>query len=123
MRLRAVRLGSIVFETPLWVAEALSPDTVRSETRMSAAGSHIVYEAMITTPYRTLKSMESGWLSSGNVEALLGVWENLDIGSIGMEYDDGSIETVRCAREKRLEIVPIYEGAQWYRATIPLAKI
>ena len=121
MTAKAKSLGSVTFLYELWVAEFEAPDNVMSEMRMSAAGSHVVYEAAIETPYITLVSKENGWLNEQNVSDLKTSWADLGA-TLTLTYDDDTTETVRMAREKELVFTPLYEGACYYTAQIPLAK-
>lgn len=123
--MRVKQLGSVIFTyNSLFVEEDEKPNTVLSEVRMSGAGTHIVWEAPINTPYLTLNSKENSWVTKDQKNALMAMWDSLGA-TYSVIYDDDNTDTVRFAREKiaRFQFVPLYEGSTLYRATIPLAKI
>jgi hypothetical protein len=120
---RAKQLGSVVFEyNTLFIREEFENDSILSEVYMSAARSHIVFEAEIATPYITLESHNNGWITEAQRAALVTMWKQLDT-TFTLTYNDNSTETVRFAREKKMQFTPLYEGAKKYTAVIPLAKI
>ena len=122
---RAKQLGSVVFGlNTLFVQEEMSDDSIMGETAMSAAGTHIVFEAAIATPYITLDSQRYGWILDAQRVALMAMWQ--DIGAtLTLTYDDNSTETVRMAREKKnlFKFTPLYEGSKKYTVIVPLAKV
>ncbi|WP_297525118.1 hypothetical protein [Sulfurovum sp.] len=119
---RAKQLGSVVFDmNSLFIREEMSPSNIMADTVMSAAGSHIVYEADILTPYITLDSKQYGWIREQQAEELKSMWGQIGLVFV-LTYDDDSTETVRMAHEKQLALTPIYEGSDKYTAVIPLAK-
>ena len=122
MMKRVKQLGTVVFSlNSLFIQEEESSNKVMGEVNMSASGSHIVYEAAITTPYITLDSKQYGWITEAQRLAIVAMWEALGT-TYTLTYTDDTTETVRMAREKNLTFTPLYEGAKKYTATIPLAK-
>ena len=120
--LRAKSLDSVTFtENTLFIQEEFQNAKVMGKMRMSAAGTHIVYQATINTPYITLDSKEYGWVDDTQKEALEAMWETLGA-TYTLTYDDDTTETVRMATEKNIVFEPLFEGACKYRAVIPLAK-
>jgi len=120
--LRAKQLGSVEFSlNSLFIQEEMSDASVMGEAVMSAAGTHIVYEAAIHTPYITLDSMKYGWITETQRLALVAMRKQLGT-TFTLTYNDDSTETVRMAREKEMVFTPLYEGSQKYTAIIPLAK-
>lgn len=121
--LRAAQLGAVTFDTnTLFVSTQYSGSEVMGEVVMSAAGSHIVYEASISTPYITLESQEHGIISETQREALMTMWNTLNT-TYTLTYDDATTTTVRMAREKEIVFVPLWEGACDFTCTIPLAVV
>ncbi len=120
---RAKQLGSVVFENnTLFIQEEFNNDSVMGEMVMSAAGSHIVYEAEISTPYITLDSKEHGWLSEAQCDILIGMRQQLET-TFTLTYDDATTDEVRIAKEKKMVFTPLFEGSCDYVAVIPLAKV
>lgn len=120
---RAKQLDTIVFNlNTLFIQEEMMNDSVMGQMKMSGAGTHIVYEAEIFTPYITLDSEQHGWLTEAQVEALTALWMQLDT-TFTLTYDDDTTDTVRFAKEKKMQFTPLYEGSCNYTAIIPLAKM
>ena len=121
--LRAKQLGTVEFlQNTLFIKEEYENDSVSGSMVMSAAGTHIVYESAILTPYITLDSHQYGWITEPQRAELVNMWEQLDA-TFTLTYDDDTTEIVRFARENQLVITPLYEGSCEYTAVIPLAKI
>ena len=121
--LRAKQLDTVVFGlNTLFIQEEMDDDSVLSEMNMSVAGTHIVYEAEIFTPYITLDSKQYGFLTEDQMVTLIGLRKQLDT-TFTLTYDDDSTETVRFAKEKRMTFTPLFEGSCEYVAIIPLAKV
>ena len=122
--LRAKKLGTVIFNNPntLFIQEQYTTSEVMGDMKMSAAGTHIVYESAINTPYITLDSKEFGLITEAQRDALMTMWNTL--GAIyTLTYDDATTETVRMAKEKKIVFTPLWEGACEFRAVIPLAKV
>jgi len=120
---RAKQLGSVTFDmNTLFIREEMENSKVLAEMHMTAAGSHVVYETQIVTPYITLDSKRYGWINDEQREAILEMWETPGA-TYTLTYDDDTTVEVRPAREKKLSITPLYEGACYYTAVIPLAKV
>lgn len=120
---RAKQLHTVLFElNTLFIQEELSDDSVMGEMTMSGAGTHIVYEANILTPYITLDSHQYGWVTEAQRIVLIGLSKQLGV-TFTLTYDDDTTDTVRFAKEKKMEFTPLYEGSCDYTAIIPLAKI
>lgn len=122
--MRVKQLGAVVFENnTIFVDESFNPKNVLSEMRMSGAGTHIVYESAINTPYVTLNSMEYSWVTKEQKTALELMWEALGVNYV-IIYEDDSTADVRMAREKDLVFTPLSEGScDFYKVLIPLAKV
>lgn len=121
--LRAKSLSGIEFtHNTLFIQEEFEKDNIMSEMYMSAAGTHIVYEAPINTPYITLDSKEHGYILDDQKDLLEAMWVNIGTTYV-LEFDDLSTINVRFAREKKMTFNPLFEGSKKYRAIIPLAKI
>ena len=121
--LRANQLGGVIFiYNSLFIDEEMSDGSVLGEAVMSAAGSHIVYEAAVSTPYITLNSKEFGWITETQRLALVAMWNTLDT-TYTLTYNDATTDTVRMAKEKKMVFTPLYEGSKKYTAIIPLAKV
>jgi hypothetical protein len=119
---RAKQLGAVVFSmNSLFIREEESDNDVMGEVAMSAAGSHIVFQAAITTPYITLESKQYGWVTEEQRDALRTMRKTLGA-TYTLTYTDLSTVTVRMATEKEMVFTPLYEGAKKYTAVIPLAK-
>lgn len=119
---RAKQLDTIVFSyNTLHIVEEAEGAEVIAESKMSAGGSHIVFEALVVTPYITLTSGEHSWVTEDDITALKALWVQIGA-TFTLTYDDDSTETVRMAKEKKMEFTPIFEGSNLYIATIPLAK-
>jgi hypothetical protein len=119
---RVKQLDTIIFiHNSMFIDEEETPATVTATSALSVAGSHIVNENTIKTPYITLNSKSYSWVDETQRLALIALWGNSI--SFNITYTDNSTELVRFAREKSLNFTPIYEGADKYRAVIPLAKI
>lgn len=121
---RASSLGSVTFNNPntLFIQEEFNNTEVLGSMNMSAAGTHIVYEAEIHTPYITLDSQEFGIVTEAQRATLMTMWETLET-TYTLTYDDASTDTVRMAREKDIVFTPLWEGACEFKAIIPLAKV
>ena len=120
---RAKQLGTVVFGlNTLFILEEMSDDDVMGETVMSATGSHIVFEAAISTPYITLDSKQFGWITDEQRIELKSMRKQLST-TFTLTYDDDSTELVRMAKEKDMVFTPTYEGSKKYTAIIPLAKV
>lgn len=120
---RAKQLGTVVFGmNTLFIREEMDDASVMSEVVMSAAGTHIVYEAEILTPYITLDSKQYGWVTEAQRAELVSMRKQLDT-TFTLTYDDDTTETVRFAKEKKMVLTPLYEGSDKYTAVIPLAKV
>ena len=122
MTARVKSVGVLTFSHTLWGDEYEKPSHIVGEMRRSAAGTHIVYEAEILTPYRTLNSKRHGWLTSEDVAAIKVMYDQLDT-TFTLTYDDDSTEIVRFAHEKQPVFTPITEAAKYYTVVIPLAKV
>lgn len=122
--MRVKQLGTVIFEkNNIFVNESDKPDNVMAETRMSVAGTHIVYEAQIFTPYITLNSKQYSWITAEQKLILENMWYNLGT-TYTLTYENDSTDTVRMAREKKLIFTPRHEGScDFYTVTIPLAKV
>ena len=120
--LRAKQLGSVIFGTnTLFIQEEFTDDTSQGSMIMSAAGTHIVYESEIHTPYITLDSKQNGIITDEQRVALVAMRKQLDTTFV-LTYDDDTTETVRFAKEKKMVFTPRWEGCTQYTAVIPLAK-
>jgi len=122
MTARAKGLGALTLTYMLWVDEYEKPNHIMSEAQMSADGNHIVYQAEIFTPYRTLTSKRHGWLTEDDITALKTMYSQLDTNFV-LIFDDETTESVRFAHEKPLVFTPLFEGSDYYTAVIPLAKV
>ena len=122
--LRAKSLGAVTFDytNKLFIKEEFDNGSVLGEMNMSADGTHIVYEASISTPYITLESRQHSIISEAQRVALMTMWETLDT-TYTLTYSDDSTDTVRMAKEKKIVFTELWEGACQYRAVIPLAKV
>ena len=119
---RAKQIGSVVFGmNTLFIQEEMSDDSIASEVYMSAAGTHIVYESEILTPYITLDSKQYGWITETQMAELVSMRRQIGT-SFTLTYDDNSTELVRFAKEKKMTFTPLFEGSKKYTAVIPLAK-
>lgn len=116
------QIGAVEFLYSMWVDEFDNPNTVLGKMSMSVAGTHIVNQSAIQTPYITLNSREHGWLSQQNMDDLKAYYDQLDT-SFLITYDDDSTDTVRFAHEKGISFTPTHEGSCYYYATINLAKV
>lgn len=119
---RATQISTTEFLYPMWVKELKNPNTMMGDMEMSVAGTHIVYQAQIHTPYITLESRESGWLNETNMTELIALYNQLDT-TFTLTYSDASTDTVRFAHEKGIIFKPTHEGSCYYYATINLAKV
>lgn len=120
---RAKQLGNVVFQkNSLFVKEEMEGSKVMAEMKMTSAGTHVVYEVPITTPYITLDSGMYGWIDDSQRQELIDMWNNIG-STYTLTYTDNTTDTVRMAREKRLVITPLYEGCDTFTAVIPLAKV
>jgi len=121
---RVKALGPVTFElNSMFVKEETEGHgMVLAETHLSGAGSHVVYETVITTPYITLYSGQNGWITDAQREAIMQLWDTPGA-TTTITYKDGTVEDVRFAREKRIEFTPLFEGSDHFTGTIPLAKI
>lgn len=116
------QIGSVVLDSPLYIEEFNSPNTMMGEVVMSSAGSHIAYSAQITTPYRTAGSRsDSGWITEQNMVDLKALWESGT--TFLITYDDDSTETCRMAHEKQISFDEIALGTCIYNTIIPMAKV
>lgn len=122
MKRQAKQIDTIIFTYPLWVEEFETPNSVQGEVKMSASGNHIAYQAEIRTPYITLASMQSGWISEDDVIAITALYNTLDKAYL-LTYDDDSTELVRFAHEKGITFTPLVEGSCEFYVTINLAKV
>ena len=121
--LRAKQLGAVTFShNTLFIQEEFKNDSVLGVTVMSAAGTHIVYEAPIHTPYITLDSKQYGYVTEAQRVELVTMRNQLN-STFTLTYNDNSTELVRIAKEKQMVFTPIYEGAKKYTVVIPLAKV
>jgi hypothetical protein len=119
---RVKKLGAVEFKWgSLFVQEEMETNDVMGEMVMSAAGTHIVYGAIIHTPYITLDSFEHGWIDDADREAITAMWRDFETPQI-ITYTDDTTEEVRMAIEKQLSFKPLFEGACVFTAIIPLAK-
>ncbi len=121
MTARVKGIGALTFMHTLWVDEFENPSQIMGETVISAAGTHIVYEAEIKTPYITLISKRNGWLNESDIAYIKAMYSLLDTEHI-LTYDDNTTETVRFAHEKKPKFTPVSESSKYYTAVIPLAK-
>jgi uncharacterized membrane protein len=119
---KAIQLGSIKFDSPLWVLEYETPSDISASMVMTAANTHVVYESEINTPYITLISKANGWIEETTKNDILALYSDLSVTDLVLTYSDTSTDTVRIAREKGITFAPIYEGACVYTTTINLAK-
>ena len=121
--LRAKQLGTVIFnKNTLFIQEEFTDDSFMAETVMSAAGTHIVFEAPIYTPYITLDSKQYGYVTEAQRVALVAM-RKLPATTFTLTYNDDSTELVRFAKEKKMVFTPLYEGAKKYTVVIPLAKV
>jgi len=118
----AVKLGSIVFDEPLYVREYDNPDETLAEMGMSAEGTHIFFASDIKTPYITLESRGNGWQNQNTVEAIKTAIKNYDLEYI-LEFQDGSTEKTRIAIEKKPSFSPLFDCSIIYNIELTLAKI
>lgn len=118
------QLGTVTFDLNyMFIEEDSEPENVLSEVAMSVAGTHIVYEAEILTPYITLSSQNDSWITDLQKDTLEAMWANLGA-TYTLTYDDDTTDTVRFAREKKLIFSPLTEGyCEYFRVSIPLAKV
>ena len=121
---RIVSIGTLTFTHKPTLTESLEPSDFTGETMMSAAGSHITYVQRITTPYRTVDSLQSGWLTEAEKDELLTLYDVIG-GTHLVTYDDASSETCRFIQSEntKLKITPLFEGACMYTAHIPMATV
>ena len=119
--LRAKQLGTVTFDTnTLFIQEQYTSNSVQGLSVVSAAGTHIAYEAEIYTPYITLDSKEHGIIDETKRDALMTMWNTLDT-TYTLTYDDDTTQVVRMAKEKKIVFTPLFEGSCEFRALIPLA--
>ena len=119
---RCTQLGNVVFDDPLWIDEEEKPNSKITETKVSASGVHIAYVQELKTPYITLVSKESGWITEAQAEEIKSMHDQIGT-FFQIYYDNSTSEEVRFAHEKQLSITPLFEGACEYTVNLPLAKI
>lgn len=122
--MRVKSLGAVVFGlNTMHVDEAMAPSNIVAQMRLSGAGTHIVYQSEILTPYITLNSLSSSWITKDQKDALELMWQDLDT-TYTLTYEDDSTDQVRMAREKQLEFTRLTEtNKDYYKVMIPLAKV
>lgn len=120
--LRAKQLGAVTFDiNTLFIQEQYTSNNVEGSMKMSAAGTHIAYEAAINTPYITLDSKEHGLIDEDARSALMVMWNTLNT-TYTLTYDDDTTTTVRMAKEKKIVFTPRWEGDCYFKCIIPLAE-
>ncbi len=117
--MKAKSLGGVVFEYP---QEVFRECSVKAEKKRSAAGTNIVFEAMIYTPDITLSSAQDDWLSLENVNGLSLLCEQIDTTFI-LIYEDDTTEEVMFDHSKTPSFTEIKTGICFYYGNIPLMKV
>lgn len=117
-------IGSVIFETPIFVLETDEPSDVVGEDILTAGGTLISYVAIVHTPYLTVSSRDGSneTVDEQQKEELKVMNKNL-----GAEYtlvfEDGTTTQVVFARSSSsLGFNPIFTGSCVYRVNIPLIK-
>ena len=124
---KAVRIGSIDFDYKLWVTQEYAAIKNVASARRTVAGTTVVYEQANrnTSLLITLDSKNSGWQKESTVEAIIELADGLLGKSTTLEYDDGTMDSVRFAYETRggaVQASALYEGADWYKIKIYLGR-
>ena len=119
---RAISLGGVVFNYPLFIKEFEEPDDILAVEHLSSAGSHIVFTNRLETPYITLLSKESGWTDIQTVELLKGLCSNVG-NTLELKYENGDLEQVRIAHELKPQFKELFECSDQFLIILPLAKI
>jgi len=124
--MRAVNLGGIEFDNPLFIKEEFNLKDVKGKAFDTLNGGIIVYESVKRTNanYVTLISKESGWIKKETLNDILTLLDDLDV-EANLTMEDGSIIKVRPALEKGevIKIEELFENSEWCKVTISLCKI
>ena len=118
---RVKRLGNVTFWQTIFTNEETQSTKVQAKARRCSDGSLVVYEQKIK-PYIILDTGSNGWIDDEQRSQIVEMFNEMGT-TYELEYDDGSTITVRPAREKKLNLKPIFEGAGEFLGTIPLAVI
>ena len=119
---RAVSIGGVVFGHKMYMLELDEPSNIVSEVAISEAGTHIVWQSEILTPYITLESREQGWIEQAEKDLIMELYSQFEATFV-LVFDDESEENVRFAHEKGIPFTPISEGSSIYTAQISLAVV
>jgi len=124
--MRAVSLGGIDFDYPLFIKEEFNLKDVKGKAFNTLNGGIIVYEApkRNNADYITLQSKESGWMSKNTLSNIVTLLDDLDV-EADLELEDGSTIKVRPALEKGevIKVDGIYENSGWFRVEIALCRV
>lgn len=125
--MRAVSLGGILFDEPLWIKEEFNIKYVEGKSFKTINGGIIVYETpkRNNADYITLISKDSGWIKKETLNKILTLLDDLDV-ETDLLLDDGNTIKVRPALEKGEVIIAenlVNENSGWYNVTIKLCRI
>ena len=125
--MKAVSLGGIKFDYPLFVKEEFNIKNVKGKSFETLGGGLIIYESVKrnNADYITLISKQSGWISRETLVKLDTLLDDLAV-EVDLLFDDNSSVKVRPALEKG-EVIKvsdlINENSGWYSVEIVLCRI
>ena len=123
--MKAVSLGGIKFDYPLFIKEEFNVKSVKAKAFNTLNGGIIIYETpkRNNANYITLESKTSGWVSRETLQKIVALLDDLGV-ETDLKLIDESIVKVRPALEKEvIKAEDIYENSGWYRVEIALCRV
>ncbi len=124
--MRAVSLGGIKFDYPLFIKEEFSLKDVKGKAFNTLNGGIIVYETpkRNNANYITLESKENGWIKKDTLKQIVTLLDDLGV-EADLELIDGNTLKVRPALEKGdvIKVDGLYENSEWCRVEIALCRV
>ena len=119
---RLTKIGDIELQNPLHIKEFYNPKNILEKNYIGIDGGLISYQKRLKAESRTAYSFESGWLNYQEKEAILNLYNNLGF-ELTLTYSDNTTERVRFNHSKGISFAPLFEGSEYYKATINFIKI
>jgi len=125
--MRAVSLGGVTFDNPLFIKEEFNLKDVKGKAFNTLNGGIIVYETpkRNNANYVTLESKMSGWINEITLNKIVTLLDDLDV-VVDLTFEDNSSVKVRPALEKGNVVIAenlINENSGWYSVTINLCRV
>ena len=120
------KIGNIELDNNLFLLETFSIKNVKAEKFNTLDGGSIIFESTKRNNANdvTLDSKESGWLKESTLNEILTIANGLGV-TVTLYAKDGATMEARFRIEENDAITAeqVYEGSEWYKVVLKMARI